>query len=106
MTPSLPDGERRVSMTPDPERPVPQAEATTSRTEGASEPGKLSRAVITDVVERQTGAIKRCYERALVENESFTGTLEVGWKIQMDGSVSAVSLIDASSHNATAEDCV
>lgn len=102
----LAGGERRVNMTTAAERPVPQVAATTSPIDTAAEPGKLSRAVITDVVERQLGGVKRCYERALVEDETFTGTLEVGWKIQMDGSVSAASLIDASRHNTTAEDCL
>jgi hypothetical protein len=88
------------------ERPVPQDLTPESPATVSPEPAKLSRAAIAAVVDAQVGSVKRCYERGLVEDETFTGTLEVGWKIQVDGRVSAVSLIDATQHNAATEDCL
>lgn len=88
------------------ERPVPVVAASDSETPVTSEADKLSRGSITEVVQQKTGAIKRCYERALVEDESYGGTIEMGWKIQTDGRVSGATVIDTPKRNATAEDCL
>jgi len=72
----------------------------------ASDGDKLSRAAITGVIQQKTGAIKRCYERGLLDDESYGGTVEMGWKIQTDGRVTGATVIDAPRRNATAEDCL
>lgn len=89
------------------ERPVvPFVAPSRDEAPTSSEAEKLSRAAITDVVQEKTGAIKRCYERALVEDPLYGGTVEMGWKIQTDGRVTAATVIDAPKPNATAEDCL
>jgi len=89
------------------ERPVPiVGDDSGSDAPPAPEADKLSRAAITEVVQQKTGGIKRCYERALIEDESYGGTVEMGWKIQTDGRVSGATVIDAAKRNATAENCL
>jgi|GEM_PF-2672924 len=87
------------------ERPVPVV-VPSSEEPPAPEAEKLSRAAITEVVQQKTGAIKRCYERALLEDETYGGTVEMSWKIQTDGRVSGAAVIDAAKRNATAETCL
>jgi len=87
------------------ERPVPVM-VPSSEDPPAPEAEKLSRAAITDVVQQKTGGIKRCYERALLEDETYGGTVEMSWKIQTDGRVSGATVIDAAKRNATAEGCL
>lgn len=95
-----------VSPAPLAERPVPTVAPSGGDAPVTSEVDKLSRSAITEVVQQKTGSIKRCYERALIEDQSYGGTVEIGWKIQMDGRVSGATVIDAAKRNATAEDCL
>ena len=88
------------------ERPVPSVSQEDGASLATSDADKLSRAAITSVVQQKTGAIKRCYERALVEDGTYGGTVEIGWKIQTDGRVATATVIDAPKRNATAEDCL
>jgi len=88
------------------ERPVPSVSAADDLGPATSDADKLSRSAITNVVQQKTNAIKRCYERALTEDESYGGTVEIGWKIQTDGRVAAATVIDAAKRNATAENCL
>jgi hypothetical protein len=88
------------------ERPVPRVEPPAAEASKAADPDKLSRAAITEVVQQKTGAIKRCYERALTEDASYGGTVQMGWKIQTDGRVTSATVIDADRRNATAEACL
>jgi len=103
---SRPRAARTAAAPPLSERPVPVVTDASSETPPSPEAEKLSRAAITDVVQQKTGAIKRCYERALLEDQTYGGTVEMGWKIQTDGRVSSATVIDAAKRNATAEDCL
>ena len=94
------------SSVPLTERPVPSVSSEDGASLATSDADKLSRAAITSVVQQKTGAIKRCYERALVEDGTYGGTVEIGWKIQTDGRVATATVIDAPKRNATAEDCL
>jgi hypothetical protein len=88
------------------ERPVPVIAEASADATPAPQAEKLSRADITEVVQQKTGAVKRCYERALLADETYGGTIEMGWKIQTDGRVTGATVIDAAKRNATAEDCL
>jgi len=101
-----PPASRLAPAAPLSERPVPVVASSSGEEAPTSEVDKLSRAAITEVVQQKTGAIKRCYERALVEDETYGGTIEMGWKIQTDGRVTAATVIDAPKPNATAESCL
>jgi outer membrane biosynthesis protein TonB len=87
------------------ERPVPQVASAVEQFAPTGS-AKLSRAAISEVVQRNTPAIRRCYERGLVEDQTFSGTVEIAWKIQVDGRVSTVSVLDASKRNSAVEDCL
>lgn len=101
-----PPASRNTPATPLSERPVPVVASPSGEDAPSSEVDKLSRAAITEVVQQKTGAIKRCYERALVEDPTYGGTIEMGWKIQTDGRVTAATVIDSPKPNATAEQCL
>lgn len=101
-----PPASRITPAAPLSERPVPVVASASGEDAPATEADKLSRAAITEVVQQKTGAIKRCYERALVEDETYGGTVEMGWKIQTDGRVTTATVIDSPKRNATAEDCL
>ena len=88
------------------ERPVTVIPPSSDEAPLPSEADKLSRAAVVEVVQRKTDAIKRCYERALTEDETYGGTIEMSWKIQTDGRVSAASVLDAPKRNATGEACL
>jgi len=101
-----PRDSRVAAAAPLSERPVPIVRPEDEAATLTSESEKLSRTAITDVVQQRTDGIKRCYERALVEDGSYGGTVEMGWKIQTDGRVTGATVIDAPKRNATAEDCL
>lgn len=66
----------------------------------------MSRADIAQVVSRKAAAVRRCYEAGLVEDPSLTGVIEIGWKIQVDGHVSSVNIVDAPKRNSAVEGCL
>ncbi|MBC8133780.1 MAG: AgmX/PglI C-terminal domain-containing protein [Deltaproteobacteria bacterium] len=72
----------------------------------AAPPRQVSRADITQVVQRKMGTVRHCYEVGLREDPTLAGVVEVGWKIQVDGHVSSVNIVDATKHNNAIEDCL
>lgn len=88
--------------------PSDPAERQPSSTVSSPAPsgGKMSRADIAQVVGRNTAAVRRCYEAGLLEDPSLTGVIEIGWKIQVDGHVSSVNIVDAPKRNGAVEGCL
>jgi outer membrane biosynthesis protein TonB len=68
--------------------------------------GKPSKAVIADVVRHKSGPIRHCYELALAEDRTFSGTVEIAWRIRVDGHVSSVSVSGSSQNNSAVEACM
>jgi hypothetical protein len=93
------------------ERPVPIASDSDA---GAQTPDgvttasatKSSRAVIGDVVRRHASTVRNCYEKGLADDPTLTGTIEVAWRIQVDGKVSGVSILGGTGRNPAAERCL
>ena len=89
-----------------PEPPTDPTTAPADEPAPGNAPGKLTRDAIAAVVKRERGAIKHCYELALIDDLGFAGTVEVGWKIQLDGHVSSAKIVDATRHNDVVESCL
>jgi hypothetical protein len=61
------------------------------RMEATQVSGRLSSAVITDIVQRQTGRFRLCFENGLRNNPTLSGRVSVRFVIGHDGAVSQVS---------------
>ncbi len=89
------------------ERPVvPSQQSDIQANPDQSGAGKLPRTAITLVVGRKSEAIRHCYELGLTKDEHFAGTVEIGWKIQMDGRVSSVNIVGTTKSNDAVEECL
>jgi hypothetical protein len=93
------------------ERPVPTAsepEVRPAAPDGVSTASttKSSRASIGEVVRRHAAAVRNCYEKGLADDPTLKGTLEVAWRIQVDGKVSGVSIVGGTGRNPVAEHCL
>ena len=95
------DGEPAAAPTP---IPGSTPGASTDKEHGPS--GGLSRAAVTDVVRGQSGSVRHCYEVGLANDVNFGGTVEMGWKIDLDGKVTSVNVVSVTVKNDAAEDCL
>lgn len=98
--------ERPVPVPSEEERPAPAAPDAVSTALAAASGGKTSRAAIEEVVRRHAAAVRRCYEAGLADDPAYAGTLEVAWRIQVDGRVQSVSVVGGTARNTTAERCL
>ena len=93
------------------ERPVPIASESEDRPHSpdgvsAASTAKSSRAAIGDVVRRHAAAVRNCYEKGLADDPTLKGTVEVAWRIQVDGKVSGVTIVGGTGRNPVAERCL
>jgi TonB family protein len=68
--------------------------------------GKLQKHVIQRVIRRHVGAVRFCYERALVKNPKLSGKVVVRFVIDPDGKVTAAEIPDSSLKAPAVEDCI
>ncbi len=61
---------------------------------------------IRRVVNARTNAIQHCYERQLQTNPELAGSLTANWRIELDGSVSNVMMVESTVNNAQVEGCI
>lgn len=74
--------------------------------EEATVDGGLDSSLIADVVRRNLGQIRFCYEQGLQMNSSLSGRVAVNWVIDANGSVKVANVKDTSLNNKTVEDCI
>ena len=78
-------------------------------TDAAEEPTSgaiTSRAAIAELVSGRTDGVRRCYEKGLVDDPHFKGTIEMGWKIDVGGQVTSTNVVTASPRNPVVEECL
>ena len=61
---------------------------------------------VSRVVQRQLGAIRRCYERELRDDPSVHGSMEISFTIEESGTVSGVHPTDDTTHSDRLGECV
>lgn len=61
---------------------------------------------IRRVVEARANAIQHCYERELQTNPELSGNVTMNWRIELDGSVSNVMVVDSTLGSRQAEGCM
>lgn len=74
--------------------------------EEATVDGGLDSSLIADVVRRNLGQIRFCYEQGLQLNASLSGRVSVNWVIDANGAVKVANVKDTSLNNKTVEDCI
>ena len=74
--------------------------------EEATVDGGLDSTLIADVVRRNIGQIRFCYEQGLQLNSSLSGRVAVNWVIDAGGSVKVASVKNTSLKNKSVEDCI
>ncbi len=74
--------------------------------EEASVDGGLDSGLIADVVRRNLGQIRFCYEQGLQLNSSLSGRVAVNWVIDGSGRVKTAKVGNTSLNNKTVEDCI
>lgn len=74
--------------------------------EEASVDGGLDSSLIADVVRRNIGQIRFCYEQGLQLNSSLAGRVAVNWVIDGNGGVKVARVKNTSLNNKTVEDCI
>ena len=72
----------------------------------ASVQGGLDRQLVFDVVNRNKGQIRFCYEQGLQLNSSLSGRVAVFWVIDADGRVKSARIKKTSLNNKSVEDCI
>ena len=68
--------------------------------------GGLDRALIADVVQRNIGQVRFCYEQELQTDPRLTGRVVVAWVIGHDGAVSNARIHNSTLHSKNVEDCI
>jgi outer membrane biosynthesis protein TonB len=68
--------------------------------------GGLDREVIADVIRRNLGQIRYCYERQLSSNKDLYGKIMVKWNIDAAGSVGDARIENTTMNSAMVEGCV
>ena len=68
--------------------------------------GGLDSSLIADVVRRNIGQIRFCYEQGLQLNASLSGRVKVNWVIDGSGRVKVANVKNTSLNNKTVEDCI
>lgn len=74
--------------------------------EEATVDGGLDSSLIADVVRRNLGQIRFCYEQGLQLNSSLSGRVNVNWVIDGSGRVKIANVKNTSLNNKTVEDCI
>ncbi|MEM7646478.1 MAG: AgmX/PglI C-terminal domain-containing protein [Pseudomonadota bacterium] len=74
--------------------------------EEATVDGGLDSGLIADVVRRNIGQIRFCYEQGLQLNSSLSGRVAVNWVIDGNGGVKIARVKNTSLNNKTVEDCI
>ncbi len=74
--------------------------------EEASVDGGLDSSLIGDVVRRNLGQIRFCYEQGLQLNSALSGRVAVNWVIDGSGRVKIAKVKNTSLNNKTVEDCI
>ncbi len=74
--------------------------------EEASVDGGLDSGLIADVVRRNLGQIRFCYEQGLQLNSALSGRVAVNWVIDGSGRVKTAKVKNTSLNNRTVEDCI
>lgn len=74
--------------------------------EEATVDGGLDSSLIADVVRRNIGQIRFCYEQGLQLNSSLAGRVAVNWVIDSSGSVKTAQVKNTSLNDKTVEDCI
>ncbi len=74
--------------------------------EEASVEGGLDSGLIADVVRRNIGQIRFCYEQGLQMNSALSGRVAVNWVIDGSGRVKTARVKNTSLNNQTVEDCI
>lgn len=87
---------------PAPKEPAPSAPAVAA----PSVSGGDLRDSIRAVVKRDNGAIRACYEKALLKEPGLTGKVTVKFVIAGSGAVSAATIESSTLRNAAVEQCV
>lgn len=98
--------ERPVPVPSEEERTAPAGPDGISTASATASSGKTSRAAIEDVIRRHGAGVRRCYEAGLADDPAYAGTLEVAWRIHVDGRVQSVTVVGGTARNATAERCL
>lgn len=74
--------------------------------EEATVDGGLDSSLIADVVRRNLGQIRFCYEQGLQLNSALSGRVAVNWVIDGSGAVKIAKVKNTSLNNKTVEDCI
>lgn len=74
--------------------------------EEATVDGGLDSSLIADVVRRNLGQIRFCYEQGLQLNSSLSGRVAVNWVIDANGTVKTARVKNTSLKNKSVEDCI
>ena len=74
--------------------------------EDSSEGAYCDREAVADMVRAQSDYFQICYERGLLEDESIEGRVSLVWTIELDGTVTDVSISDSTLESPTAESCL
>jgi len=81
-----------------PPDPTPPGNGGTGRT--------LTPDQIRRVVAAHTGAMRRCYQQALVQSPNASGKVVLGWKIEANGTTSNVAVKSSTLKLPKAESCM
>lgn len=68
--------------------------------------GFLTAEQVEKVVRRHKSAIKYCYERALVNDPTLSGRIEMQWTVGRDGKVKTASVSENTMGSRTVADCI
>ena len=92
---------------PDPSSDVPLTARHFTSGEGSGARGSLDKDLIRQVVRRNQGQVRACYEDVLNRgNAPLAGKVVVNWRIGPDGTVGTSSLVSSTANHAGLEQCV
>jgi TonB family protein len=69
-------------------------------------PGTLPKEAIARVVRSHLEAIKSCYEKEVAQHPDLQGSVEVGWTVEKDGSVSGARVVRSTLNEKNVESCI
>ena len=79
---------------------------STSTLQGKGKAEGLSRSQIAQVVRKNMGQIRFCYEQGLQMNSSLSGRVAVNWTIDSRGGVRGARIKNSSLESSSVQDCI
>lgn len=73
---------------------------------GGTEDGGLDMSLVADVVNKNLGQVRFCYEQGLQASPGISGRVAVNWTIGANGTVRAIGIKNSTLHSNPVENCI